>query len=132
MFRFHPIYFLCSLLLLGVEIYIGARMHDALIRPYGGDLLVVVLLYCLVMSFWRLRVWPTGLGVLIFAYGVEVSQYFHLADRLGFSKPSLMRMLLGSYFTWTDIFSYTLGIGAVLAVETLVRRRRMRVAGTVK
>jgi len=119
MIRFHFIYFLLTLLLLEVEIFIGACMHDAVIRPYGGDLLVVVLLYCLVRSFWELPAVPLSLSILVFSYLVETGQYFHLADRLGFTRPSLMRTLIGTYFTWMDILSYTLGIGAVLAVEGL-------------
>ena len=58
MFRFQLHYFLLTLLLLGVEIFIGACMHDAVIRPYGGDVLVVILLYCLIRSFWQLPVVP--------------------------------------------------------------------------
>ena len=119
MFHFRLSYFLLTLLLIGVEIFIGARMHDAVIRPYGGDLLVVVLLYCLVRSFWDLPVVPLSLGVLVFSYLVETGQYFHLADRLGFTRPSLMRTLIGTYFTWVDMLSYTLGIGLVLASEGL-------------
>lgn len=120
MFRFNRRYFLLSLLLLLAEIFIGVRMHDGLIRPYGGDFLVVVWLYCLVRSFLLLPVLPTAFGVLLFAYGVEASQYFGLADRLGFRGPSLMRVLLGSYFSWTDILCYTLGILTVIGVEGVI------------
>lgn len=121
MFRFNFSYFLLTLVLIGVEIFIGACMHDAVIRPYGGDLLVVILLYCLVRSFWELPVLRLSLGILVFSYLEEAGQYFHLADKLGFTRPSLMRVLIGTYFTWTDILSYTLGIGLVLVVEGLKR-----------
>jgi hypothetical protein len=129
MFRFNLTYFLLTLLLIGVEIFIGVRMHDALIRPYGGDLLCVILLYCLIRSFWRLPVLPLALGVLLFSYAEEASQYFHLADRLGFTRPSLMRTLIGTYFTWGDILSYTLGIGMVLLIEGLVLQKRLWLTG---
>lgn len=119
MLRFNLIYFLLTLLLLGIEVFIGACLHDAVIRPYGGDLLVVVLLYCLARSFWELPVVPLSLGVLVFSYLVETGQYFHLADRLGFTKPSLMRTLIGTSFTWVDMLTYTVGIGLVLAAERL-------------
>jgi hypothetical protein len=128
-FRFRGWYFLLSLLLLGVEIFIGVYMHDRIIRPYGGDFLVVIWLYCLVRSFWDLPVPVTAVLVLLFSYLVETSQYFHLADRLGFKGRSLMRVLLGSYFTWTDILSYTLGILFVLVVEGIIRRRGKRGEG---
>jgi hypothetical protein len=124
MYKFNGFYFLFSLLLLATEIVIGAFAHDSLIRPYGGDFLVVILLYCLLRSFWTLPVIPTALGVLFFSYTIETLQYFGLADKLGFTKPSLMRTVLGSYFTWTDILSYTLGIITVLAIERLLLLKR--------
>ena len=82
-FRFKWMYFLLFILLLLTEIYIGAFVHDRLIRPVGGDYLVVILLYCLVRSLWEWPVGWTALAVLIFAYIVEITQYFRLADALG-------------------------------------------------
>jgi hypothetical protein len=132
MLRFNLGYFLLTILLTVVEIYIGARMHDAIIRPYGGDFLCVIFLYCLIRSFLSFPVWPTALAVLVFAYVVETLQYFHWADRLGFRKPSLMRTLMGVEFTWIDILCYTLGIGLVLGIEAFVKRKRVGLAGAAK
>jgi hypothetical protein len=119
MFQFNMSCFLLSIVLLGLEIFIGARVHDSIIRPYGGDFLVVILLYCLVRSFWALPVLHTAISVLLFSYLIEISQYFRLADRLGFKGRSLARLILGSYFTWTDIIAYTLGILTVVGLERL-------------
>src|ERR1700743_552841 len=107
MFRLHKTYLLLSVIILSVEIFIAACMHDSIIRPYGGDFLVVILLYCLVRSFLNSPVLPTSLGVLLFAYLIETTQYFKLADHLGLKAHSLARTLIGDYFTWTDILSYT-------------------------
>jgi hypothetical protein len=123
MWRFSFPYFLAMVLLFAVEVFIGARMHDAIIRPYGGDYLCVIWLYCLVRTFVNWPVWQVAVGVLIFAYAIETTQYFGLADRLGFRGPSLMRTLLGSYFTWTDILCYTLGILTVITMEGLIWKR---------
>ena|SRR6186713_522591 len=124
MFRFQVHYFVFSLLVVGIEVFIAACMHDSVIRPYGGDFLVVILLYCLVRGFWDFPVVHVALGVLLFSYLLEAGQYFGLADRLGFKGPSVMRILLGSYFTWTDILAYTLGILSVLGVERMYREKR--------
>jgi hypothetical protein len=126
MLRINIHYFMLTLVLTTVEMYIGAKMHDAIIRPYGGDFLIVIWLYCLIRSFFRGPAWPTALAVLVFAYAVETLQYFHWADRLGFKKPSLMRTLMGVEFTWVDILSYTLGIGLVLGLEALAQWRRVK------
>ncbi|MDO6434538.1 DUF2809 domain-containing protein [Flavitalea sp. BT771] len=99
MLRFNLRYFLLALLLLGAEIFIGSCLHDSIIRPYGGDFLVVILLYCLVRSFLNTPVLATGLAVLLFAYLIETLQYFRLADRLHLPYHSIPRIMLGDYFT---------------------------------
>ena len=115
--RFRFSYFLLSLVILGVEIFIAARMNDAVIRPYGGDFLAVILLYCMIRTILDTPILPTALAVLLFAYLIETLQYFRLADRLGLKAHSISRILLGDYFTWTDIVSYTLGIALVIILE---------------
>jgi hypothetical protein len=120
--RFHRVYFLLSLLLLGAEIFIGARLHDGITRLNGGDYLVVIWLYCLVRSFCDSPVLPTALSVLAFAYIVEFSQYFKLADHLGFGAHSLARVLVGDYFSWLDMLAYTLGILSVLGIEATIKK----------
>jgi hypothetical protein len=117
MVRFNTRYFLLSLLILGIEIFIAACLNDSFIRPYGGDFLVVILLYCLIRSFLNTPVLATCLVVLLFACFIETLQYFRMADRLHLPYHSVPRILLGDYFTWTDILSYTLGIASVLIVE---------------
>jgi hypothetical protein len=118
-FYFQKTYFLLSLLLLGVEIFIAACVRDSFIRPYGGDYLVVVFLYCLVRSFCNLSVWVTAALVLLFSYLIEALQYFHFADQLGLKESSLARILLGSYSSWADILCYTLGILTVFGMEAV-------------
>ena len=120
--RFHWVYFLLTLLILAVELYIAECTHDAIIRPYGGDYLCVIFLYTLIRTFWNLPVRPLALWIFAFACFVEVTQYFHLADRLGFTKPSLIRTLMGYTFTWVDIGCYALGIGTVLILERLINQ----------
>lgn len=124
-FRFKWTYFLLFALLLAVEIYIGVFVHDRLIRPVGGDYLVVILLYCLVRSLWEWPVEWTALAVLIFAYIVETTQYFRLADALGLGARSLARIIIGSSFSWGDIMAYTAGIGTVLGLERMLKKKEV-------
>ena len=121
MYRLHKGYLLLSMLLLIIEILIAAYLNDSLIRPYGGDFLVVILLYCLMRSFLNISVTRTALIVLLISYLVEISQYFRLADVLGV-RSRVLRILMGTYFTWNDILSYTLGIIFVVLLEGVVSR----------
>ena len=53
-------YLTAFLALLCIEILIGAFVHDAFVRPYVGDVLVVILIYCLIRI-----VKPTGIKLLL-------------------------------------------------------------------
>ena len=94
MFRFSIRYFTYAIILFLVEVFIGFYMSDAYIRPYGGDFLVVILLYCLVKSFVNTPTLPTASYVLVIAYAIEISQYFHLISLLGLQNASWARMVL--------------------------------------
>jgi hypothetical protein len=118
-FKFSAFYFICFVLLFIAEVIIGLYMHDAFIRPYGGDFLVVILIYCFVKSFFNAPVTPTAIAVLLFAYTVEISQYFHLVNALGLERSGLAKALLGTSFSFTDLLMYTLGIATVLIFERL-------------
>jgi hypothetical protein len=119
MFNFNKRYFALTLLLLIIEFIIGADVHDDVIRPYGGDFLVVILIYCLVKSFLNVPVFKTACGILLFSYIVEVSQYFHLVELLGLQNSKIAKILLGTSFSFTDLLAYTLGIVLVIIVENV-------------
>lgn len=121
-FHFRKTYFLFSMLLLFAEILIGIYVHDSLIRPFGGDFLVVIFLYCLVKSFSTISVFTAAIGVLIFAYAIEVSQYFPLVNLLGLQSFKLAKILLGPTFSFYDLLAYTLGILLVLTIEKIKSR----------
>lgn len=128
MFRPNPVYLVLAALLIATDFLIVNQLHDAVIRPYGGDFLWGIFLYCLVRSFVKRPVVPTAICVLVFCCAEEILQYFHLADRLGFTKPSLMRTLIGTSFSWIDMLCYTLGIGLVIILESVVQKRKLPLA----
>jgi Protein of unknown function (DUF2809) len=120
-FQFNRKYFVTGLLLLATEILIARYARDRIIRPYGGDFLVVILLYAILRCFTQLSIKMTCIYVLLFSYGIEILQYFNFAERLGFRYGSVPFILLGNYFTWADIFCYTLGIGTVAVFERIIQ-----------
>jgi hypothetical protein len=117
-------YGLLALLLFGIEVLIALYLHDRIIRPYIGDLLVVILIYCCVKAVINAPVFATALGVLLFAYAVETLQYFRVVDLLGLGHSKLARVIIGSSFEWMDMLAYTLGIGLVLILERLAERSK--------
>ncbi len=123
LFQFHPKYFFLALLLFATEVFIAAYLHDAIIRPYGGDFLVVILIYCFVKSFLNTPIIATALAVLLFSYLIETLQYFHLVDLLGLEKSAIARIVIGTSFAWTDLLAYTLGILLVLIMEFSLKKQ---------
>jgi hypothetical protein len=122
--KFNRVYFILSVLLFGIEILIAKFVHDQFIRPYVGDLLVVILIYCFIKSFLDTPVLPTALFVLLFSYTVETLQYFHIVERLGLQESKFARIIIGTSFEWIDMVAYTLGIIFVLCFEKIVADRK--------
>src|SRR6185295_5230390 len=118
-FRFQKKYFFAAFLLFLVEVFIAVFIHDKFIRPYGGDFLVVVMIYCFLKSFWNEPVWVAAVSVLLFSYLVEVSQYFKLIIHLGLQNSKLATVILGRSFQWFDMLAYTLGIVLVFCLEKM-------------
>ena len=103
-----------AVLLFLVEVCIAAFVHDGLVRPHVGDLLVVMLLYFFVRGVTRTKPITAAAGVLAFAFLVELTQYFHLIDHLGLTHNTAAKLVLGNTFQWIDLAAYT--CGAVLAL----------------
>ena len=108
----------------GIEILIGQYVHDAVIRPYVGDVLVVVAVYLLVRA-----VWPKGhprlaLWVFLFAALVECMQGLGWGNLPAIRNSRLLRIMLGSTFDWRDIFCYAVGCAGIALAERIIREKR--------
>lgn len=118
---FNRKYFFWALLLFLIEILIALFVHDAFVRPYVGDFLVVILLYCAFRTVLKNSVFTVALAVLVIAYGIEVMQYFHFIKWIGWEHNVLVRTILGYGFSWWDMLAYTLGFLAIVLVEKINR-----------
>ena len=102
------IFALIFVLLTAAEFYIGLYVNDAFIRPYFGDVLIVIVLYAFIRIFIPENYRYLSAAVFVFAVLVEISQIFPLVDLLGI-KNRFIRTLMGSSFAWGDIVSYAVG-----------------------
>ena len=105
-------YAIVFVLLLFVEVMIALYVHDTFVRPYVGDMLVVILVYSFTRIFIPERCRLLPLYVFLFAAGVEVLQYFKLIQVLGLENNRFLRVVLGSVFDIKDIVCY--GVGSIL------------------
>lgn len=102
-------YLAAFILMFMIEAAIALWVHDRFIRPYIGDVLVVVLVYCFVRIFVPDGIRRLPLYVFLFAACVEVLQYFNLVGLLGLEGCRAARIILGSVFDWKDIACYGAG-----------------------
>jgi DNA integrity scanning protein DisA with diadenylate cyclase activity len=118
-------YFILFSILLIAELLIGIYIHDAFIRPFGGDFVVVIMIYCFIKSLVDTPAINTAAAVLIFSYTIEISQYFHLAKVLGLQHSRTALLILGNIFSFNDLWCYTLGILLVLFIERIRTGRKL-------
>ncbi|MGK7929452.1 MAG: DUF2809 domain-containing protein [Spirulina sp.] len=115
--RFKTYYFVWSVILFLTELYIALYIDDDFIRPYVGDILVVILIYSLVRTFFKVAILTTATGVLIFSFGVEILQYFKIVELLGLESSAIARTVIGTTFVWEDLIAYTVGFVLLLCFE---------------
>jgi Protein of unknown function (DUF2809) len=126
MLIFNKRYAVYTIELFLVEVFIGVFIHDSFVRPFVGDVLVIILIYCLVRTFWKVRYNTAALSVLVFALTIEILQYFNLVDILGVRKYKIIAIAIGSTFDWKDIVAYILGTAIVLKLESKQHQNRSK------
>ena len=115
--KFKLPYLLSFCLLLIIEVGIALFINDAIIRPFVGDVLVVIFIYCFVRAFTKFSYLKVVIGVLLFAYLVEAIQATSFIDWVGLSDNKVAKIVLGSTFDWKDLLAYTVGAVLILIFE---------------
>lgn len=117
MFRFDKKYGLIFLAILIVEIIIALFVNNPIIRGSVGDVLVVILIYCFIQTFFNLDKAKTIIGVGIFAILIEISQAFNFVEKLGLQDNQFASTVIGNTFDMNDIWSYVAGCALVYMLE---------------
>lgn len=117
------IYLFLTLTLIFIEVLIALFVHDSFIRPYVGDVLIVIVLYCLVRIFIPKHFYWLPLAVFIVACAVEVLQLLRLTEVLGIADNRFLSILIGSTFDIKDIACYAVGC-LILGVYEFVQFKK--------
>ena len=112
--RVRIFFVISTLLLFIIEVLIALFVNDSIIRPYIGDVLVTMLIYC----FIRIII-PSGqkwlpLYVFLFSCLIEFLQYLRFVELVGLSDNVYARTIIGTSFSWIDIICY--GIGCLVCL----------------
>ena len=105
-------YLLATVLIFLLELFFALFVRDAFIRPYVGDMLVVVLVYTCVRVLFPEKPRLLPLYVFLFAAGVEALQGMRIVELLGLQNNRFFSVLIGTTFDWKDIVCY--GVGCVM------------------
>ena len=118
--------FRSAVLLFLTEVLIALYAPAGFIRGFVGDVLVVILLFCMARVVVPPVVNPVAnstdegikrffqtpwlaLAVLLFAFAIEFGQYWGLVDKLGLGGNRLARIVIGSHFDPLDLVAYFVG-----------------------
>ena len=82
---------------------------NGFIRGFLGDTVIVILLYSLLKSIKDFDSLLLSVGITLFAYAIEISQYFKIIPLLGFQENFFTRIVFGSVFDPLDLIAYTIG-----------------------
>lgn len=118
------IYMILTIILLTIEVLIALFIHDDFVRPYIGDVLVVMVIYTFIRIFVPEKVKMLPSYILCFAVLVEVLQYFRIVEALGLQDNRFFRVLIGSVFDMKDIICYAVGCILIVAGQIVYKLRR--------
>lgn len=127
MLTFNKNYFIFTILIFLVEALIALFVHDNFVRPYLGDVLVVILIYCFIKSFLNLPIFPIAVFVLIFAFTIEFLQFLDIVGKLHLEQSKIARTVLGTSFSWIDLLTYIIGIGIVIGIEKYWFKKEIKI-----
>lgn len=111
------IFAVLTILLLFTEVMIALFVHDKFIRPYVGDVLVVICIYTFVRIFIPEKFRWLPAAIFVFASLVELVQLFNIVDLLGLGDIVFLKILVGSVFDIKDIICYAIGCAILMTFE---------------
>jgi hypothetical protein len=95
------------------------------LNTYLGDALWALMIYLSFGFIFRgLEIKRVALVGILFCYLIELSQLYHANWIDSIRRTTLGGLLLGYGFLWTDLLAYSIGIGAGIIIDILLRAIR--------
>ena len=117
------LYAVATLFLLLIEVIIALYVHDDFIRPYVGDVLVIIVIYTFIRIIVPEKCKLIPLFLFVFAAGVELLQLANIVEILGVADNKFLKILIGSVFDIKDIVCYAVGCVILCMYEWVSVRR---------
>ncbi|MBQ4604422.1 MAG: DUF2809 domain-containing protein [Clostridia bacterium] len=116
-------YIIIFILLFAVEVAIAVLVHDDFVRPFIGDVLVVMLVCAFLRIIFPERSKIIPVFATLFAVIIEILQYFDFVKLLGLENNVILSTALGRTFDIRDIICYIVGGAIFFTAEILIRRK---------
>ena len=107
-----------------VEVFIALFVFDNIIRPFGGDVIVVWVIWSFIRIFIPDKIRLLPLWVFLFAVFIEIMQYINVVKILGLSGNRFFETVLGTSFSFIDIGCYALGCAVLAVCELALYKKR--------
>ncbi|MDZ4994249.1 DUF2809 domain-containing protein [Clostridium perfringens] len=102
-------YLFTFFILLIVEVFIALFIKDNFIRPYIGDVLVVIVIYTFIRGILGRKIRFLPFYIFLFGALVEILQYFKIVELLNLQNSRFFTILIGTAFDIKDILCYLVG-----------------------
>jgi len=116
-------YIILFFVLFLTEVLIALFVHDAFVRPYIGDVLVVMLVCAFLRIFIPDKIRFLPVFATLFAVFIEALQYFDFVNLIGLADNEIISTVIGRTFDIKDIMCYTVG-GLIFFIAELIFRRK--------
>ena len=110
-------YIIAFIILSLMEVGIGLFVHDKIIRPYVGDVLIVILMYTFIRGIAKKPIRHLPLYLFLFAVAVEFAQYFRIVDTLHLHDNKVISIIIGTSFDSKDIACYLIATAVLIMWE---------------
>ncbi|MDE7157061.1 MAG: DUF2809 domain-containing protein [Lachnospiraceae bacterium] len=114
------VYGICFLVLAVVEVLIAMFVHDEWVRPYGGDIIIIFVIYAFIRMLLPHGFVSLPIVILLFACLAEGLQYINIVEKLGLGDIEFFNVLLGTVGDVKDIICYAVGC-LILIIYEIIR-----------
>ena len=125
MLKFDKKSFSIAIIIFLIEVIIALYIKDKIIRPFVGDILVVIFIYYFIKAFINTKAINIAIFTLIFSFIVEILQYFNFVEMIGLGHNKAARIIIGTSFSWIDLLCYFIGFVLLFFIDKDLKKKNV-------
>lgn len=122
MMKINKRYLLAFMVITLIEVCIALFIHDKVIRPFVGDILVVILMYTCIRAFVLKSIKLLPIYLFVFSFAIEWLQYIKILKILQLQHNRFLSIVFGTTFDIKDILCYLVGTLILIVWEKIEGR----------